>query len=378
MQITTNNPLYSEVPRPWYSLIILVALFLAGMFIGQFLGLLLSIFLYDLTLDEVPALLSLPFTEKKRIAILLLQGLGAVGGFIIAGLLYLRIVERVPLARMFSFKDFHLYAALLAVIGVISFMFVNTIFIEWNMNITFPEFLGGFEDWAQKKEEELRILTDFLTEFNSLHQFLIVFLIVAIIPAIGEELIFRGILQNKLRIYLKNSHLSIILTALLFSGFHLQFFGFIPRLFLGILFGYIYYWSANIWYPILAHFINNGLTLIMIYLHQSGYIDIDIETQEAYPLNIILIFSVITIYMLFSYRKQFRYPIRMSKWQVVFQSRLLHKAEIVKGILEEFDLNPVIVEKQDSMVKIGNFEVLVNPDEVIKALKIIENEIKFE
>lgn len=82
--------------------------------------------------------------------------------------------------------------------------------------------------------------------------------------------------------------------------------------------------------------------------------------------------------MLFSFRKQFRHHISMSKWQVVFQSRLLHKAEIVKGILEEYDMNPVIVEKQDSMVKIGNFEVLVNPDEVIKALKIIENEIKFD
>lgn len=378
MQITTNNPLYSEVSKPWYSLIILVALFFTGMFIGQFLGLLISIVVQGLTLDEIPELLALPFTEKKRIAILLLQGLGAVGGFIIAGLIYLKVVERVPLSRILNFKNFRLYAALLSIIGVISFMFVNTIFIEWNMNISFPEFLGGFEEWALRKEEELNMLTNFLTEFNSFIQFLIVFLVVAIIPAIGEELIFRGILQNKLQIYLKNIHFSIIITAIFFSGFHLQFFGFIPRMLLGILFGYIYYWSGNIWYPMLAHFVNNGLTLIMIYLYQAGYINIDVEAQEAYPLNIILIFSVITIYMLFSFRKQFRHHISMSKWQVVFQSRLLHKAEIVKGILEEYDMNPVIVEKQDSMVKIGNFEVLVNPDEVIKALKIIENEIKFD
>ena len=274
--------------------------------IGQFLGLLISILTTELNLNDVPELLSLPFTEDKRTSILLLQGLGALGGFIIAGILYLVIVERIQLSWIFNFKNIKLWAVILSVIAVISFMFVNTIFIEWNMNMNFPAFLGGFEDWAREKEEELRLVTEFLTEFGSLNQFIIVFIVVAVIPAIGEELIFRGILQNKFHIYFKNIHVAIIFTSILFSGFHLQFFGFIPRLFLGILFGYIYYWSGNLWYPILGHFVNNGFTLILIYLYQTGYIGVDIEAQDAYPLNIILIFSVITIYMLFSFWKQFQ------------------------------------------------------------------------
>ena len=68
----------------------------------------------------------------------------------------------------------------------------------------------------------------------------------------------------------------------------------------------------------------------------------------------------------------------MSKWQKVFSTPLLHKAEIVKGVLEEHNLNPVIFDKQDSMYKFGYFEVMVSPDEVIKAIKIIENEINIE
>jgi hypothetical protein len=68
----------------------------------------------------------------------------------------------------------------------------------------------------------------------------------------------------------------------------------------------------------------------------------------------------------------------MSKWQKVFSTPLLHKAEIVKAVLEEHNLNPVIFDRQDSMYKFGYFEVLVNPDEVIKAIKIIENEINIE
>jgi membrane protease YdiL (CAAX protease family) len=306
MQITTNNPLDSDRPKPWYSLIILVLMFFAGMFIGQFLGLLISIVTTDLELNDVPQLLSLPFTEDKRQSILLLQGLGALGGFIVAGILYLVIVERIRLPWIFNLKNMKIWAVILSIVIVISFMFVNTFFIEWNMNLSFPGFLSGFEDWARDKEEELRLVTEFLTEFGSLGQFIVVFIVVAVIPAIGEELIFRGILQNKFHIYFKNIHVAIITTAILFSGFHLQFFGFVPRLFLGILFGYLYYWSGNLWYPILGHFVNNGFTLILIYLYQSGYISVDIETQEAYPLNIILIFSVITIYMLFSFWKQFQ------------------------------------------------------------------------
>ena len=68
----------------------------------------------------------------------------------------------------------------------------------------------------------------------------------------------------------------------------------------------------------------------------------------------------------------------MSKWQTVYKSRLLHKAEIVKGVLNEKDLNPIIIDKQDSAIKIGYFEVLVNSEEVLRAIKIIENEINFE
>ena len=68
----------------------------------------------------------------------------------------------------------------------------------------------------------------------------------------------------------------------------------------------------------------------------------------------------------------------MSKWQVVFTTRLLYKAEIVRGILEENNLKPVIMEKQDSMYKIGYFEVFVTQEQVLKALKTIENEIDIE
>jgi hypothetical protein len=68
----------------------------------------------------------------------------------------------------------------------------------------------------------------------------------------------------------------------------------------------------------------------------------------------------------------------MSEWQTVYTSKLLHKAEIVKAVLEEHNLNPIIIDKQDSLYKIGYFEVMVNPDEILRAIKIIDNEINIE
>jgi membrane protease YdiL (CAAX protease family) len=302
----TDYILDFDPPVPWYSLFFLILIFGACLFIGQFLGLLISFLTTNLGIDELINLLSPPLTDDKRMSLLLIQGSGALGGFILGGMIYLKWIEKISLARLFSTGNVNVYNLLIAVVMVVSFMFVNTLFIEWNANVTFPDFLKWFETWAMEKEEELKRITEFLTQFGSFEQFLLGFVVIAILPAIGEELIFRGIIQNKLHIYFKNIHVAIWVSAILFSGFHIQFYGFIPRLLLGGLFGYMYAWSRNLWYPIIAHFINNGFTLVMIYLYQIGSINVNIEEEEAYPFSIIAVFAMICIYMMISFRKKVR------------------------------------------------------------------------
>ena len=232
MNNTNHNIFQNDSPAPWYSLLFLLLIFIAGLFIGQFLGLLITILFTDLTLNEVPELVSLPFTENKWLPIMLIQGIGALGGFVVAGITYVKLIEKFQWYELFRFKNVKVWTVILTVVIVVSFMFANTILIEWNMNFSFPDFMKGFESWARQKEDELKLVTDFITEFNSFGQFIIGFIVIAIIPAIGEELIFRGILQNKLEVYFKNVHLAILVSSILFSGFHLQFYGFIPRLLL--------------------------------------------------------------------------------------------------------------------------------------------------
>jgi hypothetical protein len=90
------------------------------------------------------------------------------------------------------------------------------------------------------------------------------------LPAIGEELLFRGVLQKLIQKMTGSSHWAIWITATLFSALHLQFFGFLPRLLLGALFGYLLEWTGTLWLPILAHFINNASGVIVFFITGEG------------------------------------------------------------------------------------------------------------
>ena len=141
----------------------------------------------------------------------------------------------------------------------------------------------------------MKVLTEFLTDFDSTGYFILAIFVIAVIPGIGEELLFRGFLQNILRRIFKNDHVAIWTAAIVFSAIHFQFYGFIPRVLLGALFGYLYVWTGNLLIPICAHFINNSVSLIALYIYQKGLTDIDVESTEALPTVYVLIFSALFV-----------------------------------------------------------------------------------
>ncbi|MFK7980264.1 MAG: lysostaphin resistance A-like protein [Saprospiraceae bacterium] len=107
---------------------------------------------------------------------------------------------------------------------------------------------------------------------------------IAVLPAIGEELLFRGIVQQNLEKGTKNHHIAIWLTALIFSFIHFQFQGFFPRLFLGAGLGYLFVWTRNLWIPIIAHLAYNGGQILLQYGHQQGVLGIDLNAVEMVPI----------------------------------------------------------------------------------------------
>ena len=117
---------------------------------------------------------------------------------------------------------------------------------------------------------------------NSSVDLIVNLLVLAILPAIGEELVFRGFLQKKIISFSKKPYLSIFFTALLFSVVHMQFEGVLPRFILGSVLGLMFYFSSNIWIPIIAHFINNALIVILSYPALNNKISFDLLNLEKF------------------------------------------------------------------------------------------------
>jgi hypothetical protein len=189
------------------------------------------------------------------------------------------------------------------------FMILNSGVIEWNKSINFPEFMNSFETWAFNKEKELEKITIFLVSFENNWEFLFGILSIALIPGICEEYLFRGVLQKNFYLISKNIHIAVWLSAFFFSALHLQFYGFFPRMLLGVLFGYIYYWSGSILYPMIAHIFNNFFSLTIFYFSQKGLLnenfEVSINSSPKIPMGLIIISAVLFIGFMYLLRRYF-------------------------------------------------------------------------
>jgi len=236
------------------------------------------------------------------ILLLIIQGISSVFIFWGIPLLFISLVLKIKLRDFFPSISWLtvVYTLLIAVCAMV----VISVLGEWNMNLDFGD--SKFAKWARTSEDQLKILTEHLTNFTSVGHFLLALIIISVIPGIGEELLFRGLIQNNLRIALKNHHVAIWTTGFIFAAIHLQFFGFAPRMFLGVLFGYLYHWSGKLTVAMLAHLINNGMAVIALYLAQREVIEMTAEDMEqAAPWPAILIFGSLGIYLLIHFKKRF-------------------------------------------------------------------------
>ena len=152
-----------------------------------------------------------------------------------------------------------------------------------NQQLQLPGFLSGIGDWMKRTEEQAAGLTEAFLTVHTFPGYLVNVLMVVLIPAFGEEFFFRGVLQKVFQRWFRNPHTAIIFVAILFSAFHMQFYGFLPRFALGVLFGYLFYWSGNIWYPVLAHGINNFLPVTLTYFFRNQFDPAELDTVGTGP-----------------------------------------------------------------------------------------------
>ena len=174
------------------------------------------------------------------------------------------------------------------------------------------DFINSISDYIPKvvksmkqMEEDAKLLTEGFLKMDNIGDLLFNLFLIAIIPAIGEEMFFRGVIQKKLKNILRNPHIAILITSFIFSAIHMQFFGFLPRFFLGIILGYLFYYSGNLWMSVIAHFINNALAVLLMYLPFSEKINTDISQLENTEISMMqaTIFLVIVLFFIYLYKQ---------------------------------------------------------------------------
>ncbi len=267
----------------------LLALFSALLF--SFLGSALIVGIYGV--DGLNLLSTMAISAESIGALKIMQIMQSIGMFVFPGFL---------LAYIFSLEPWKY-------IGFRKFNLKSLILVIFTMAVALPgiNFLGSLNEqiplaqWMVDMELKAEELTKAFLTTNSVAVLLLNLFMIAVLPAIGEELIFRGIIQKHFANITKSQIWGIIISALIFSAFHMQFKGFIPRFALGVMFGFMYSWSGSIWLPIIAHFINNSIATIGFMMLGTGALDSKVEDVGGltylWPIGLISLVTVAVLLM---------------------------------------------------------------------------------
>ena len=294
--------------HPGLQILLLLVLMAAGACVGQALFFAISQFGFGVAGQDMGKVVQYPAAYPQGWNLLMLyQGLllfSALAG----GALALASSLGYGWAEYFSPRrlgaGWWLLAAAALIVVILPFM---STLIAWNAGVHFPGALHAFEVWARASEDKAAVLTKFLTQFNSAGRFWVGVVVIALVPAIAEELVFRGVIQKNLVRWF-SPHVGVWLGAALFSAIHFQFFGFVPRFVLGLVLGYLYLWSGNILVSMAAHFTQNAFQLLIIYLTQHGQFGwgFDPDSNDALPWMLVIPSALLTAGLLYFLHQRMR------------------------------------------------------------------------
>jgi uncharacterized protein len=276
-----QEPLLYRLSVPARILTFLLVILLS-VFFTLILGVLLGIVFYGSEMmDYIKA--GMPLLDPDMLSLLrYLQIINTIGLFVLPPFIFAFLISKRPLQYL-SLRQSPCLISLILGIGAIM---AGLPFLHWTLGLnemlSLPEWLAGVEDWMRRSEDQARALTELLLGTSSPGGLMINMLMIAVLPALGEELLFRGVLLRLFREWSGSAHLAVIITAFLFSTLHLQFFGFLPRFLLGLLLGYAFVWSKTIWVPVLLHFFNNGFAVVAAWLFARGMTDTDADSLGDY------------------------------------------------------------------------------------------------
>jgi uncharacterized protein len=289
-------------PSPPIQLVLFIAISIGVILTGYLIGALVIFAVYGLeTLMQLAQLnLSNPDTIN---ALWILQVVSTTIPLFIAPVFFAYVIVKEP--RDYLRPTWNFPPMLLVLVFCI--MFISSPLIEFlaniNQKMSFPPSLKFIYDWMREKEDTAQKLTGILLQMKTVGSMIRNVILVGLLTAIAEECMFRGVIQTIFTRWTKSQHAAIWLTAILFSSFHMEFFGFLPRLGLGALLGYMVAWSGSIWPAVWGHFINNGTAVVVTYLYQHKKIKVNPDDQHMFNYAAYMFSLIIVLFLLFMYHK---------------------------------------------------------------------------
>lgn len=217
--------------------------------------------------------------------------------FVFPPIAYAFLVKEKPVNAL-GLKNVKILWFLIGTAMIFAIMPLNSILAEWNAGLKLPESLSALEQMMKQMQESASAMIEKFVSVDTIGGLMLNLFMIAGLAALGEELLFRSIIQTSLIKICKNAHVGILIASAIFSFIHLEFYGFVPRLILGMLLGYMFYFSGSIWVPMLMHFLNNGTVVLIYFLNNKDITNIDVDTfgQTSIP---ILIVSIVVMIVLF-------------------------------------------------------------------------------
>ncbi|MCF8297171.1 MAG: CPBP family intramembrane metalloprotease [Saprospiraceae bacterium] len=235
-----------------------------------------------------------------------MQVISQLGLMVFPALIFAFFINRNVTEYLDLDKSPKLITAVLSIILI----FVASPLVNWmieiNANMKLPESLSNIETWMRNSEDLGAELSNAFLLNGSISALIINLLMIGVIAAVGEEFLFRGVIQKIFAQWFKNIHIAVIVAAIFFSAFHMQFYGFFPRFMMGLLLGYLYVWTGSLWIPIIVHFVNNASAIVVAFLFSRGIIETNYEEFGSFDgVFPVVLSSILVASLLFViYRKE--------------------------------------------------------------------------
>lgn len=250
----------------------------AGMIVGNLLVLSLGALIMHVPFDQVAKVLMQPgHIQENR----LLNTLASFIVFCTPALILAKVVDPKPMQWLGFNRVMQLKQLLMVFLIAFTGLILSGALGELNQHIPLPaKWLAMAKEFEDKYKQSMLAMV----AMKSVWDYLFALLAMAAAPAFFEEILFRGGFQQIFIGWTKNAFLGILITSILFSAIHFSFFGFLPRTALGMILGYVFYYSRNIWMNIAMHFIYNGIIVTQLYFAGLKGKSVEKTMDENMPL----------------------------------------------------------------------------------------------